>query len=237
MSAAEIELWIYARPDRTLTIDQRHAEVMDRMSRIGAPLGFAGLELPTAPSCGDGLVATYTVKLPIRGLRFVGDYAYRGERYIYGDSASYDEHLRFGFKVSNEAIEYNRIVREHLPAVVEAFKGYKAQVSYDLYGLYYQGGVNDDNSTYNRLREDESLDVDGRNNIYTLYPAQFWDAELCQRALGYDPDEVIARLQGQCHMVSRLMDGVYSVLNDDPSMTYEAFVEMNERIKPILGLV
>ena len=33
------------------------------------------------------------------------------------------------------------------------------------------------------------------------------------------------------------MDGVYLVLNDDPGMSYETFVEVNEQIKPILGLV
>lgn len=44
MSAADIELWFYACPDRILSIDQRHAEIMDRMSRIGAPLGFASRE-------------------------------------------------------------------------------------------------------------------------------------------------------------------------------------------------
>lgn len=237
MSAADIELWIHARPDRTLSISQRHADVMDRMSRIGAPLGFAGLELPDTPDCGDGLVATYTVKLPIRGLRFVGDYAYRGDRYVYEDMASYDEHLRFGFKISNKAINYAVVLNEYFPNVVEAFRGYKAHVSYDLYGLYYQGGLNDDNSIYNGLREDKTVDVDGRNNIYTLYPAQFWDATLCQRALGYGPDEVIVRLQGMCRMAVRLMDGVYLVLNDDPNMSYENFLKMNEQFKPILGLV
>lgn len=237
MSAADIELWIYARPDGALTIDQRHVDVMDRMSKIGAPLGFAGIDLPTAPSCGDGLVATYTARLPVKGLRLVGDYAYRGERYIYEDRASYDEHLRFGFKVSNKAIDYVQVLNECLPKVIEAFKGYKALVAYDLYGLYYLGGLNDDNPVYNRLREDPAMDVDGRNNIYTLYPAQFWDAELCQRALGYGPDEVVSRLQGKVNVAARLVDGVYLVLNDDPGLTYEAFVEMNERIKPVLGLV
>ncbi|QOQ77332.1 hypothetical protein IMF22_09990 [Pseudomonas poae] len=237
MSAADIELWFYARPDKTLSINQRHAEIMDRMSRVGTPLGFAGLELPATPSCGDGLVATYTVKLPIRGLRCVGDYAYRGDGHIYEDRASYDEHLRFGFKISNKAIDYKLVVNEHLPKVIEAFKGYRAHVSYDLYGLYYQGGLNDDSAVYNRLREDKTLDIDGRNNIYTLYPAQFWDAALCQRALGYGPDEVIARLEGKCRMAVRLMGGVYLILNDDPNMSYETFVQMNEQIKPILGLV
>lgn len=237
MSAADIELWIYARPDRTLTIDERHAEVMSRMSRVGAPLGFAGLELPVTPSCGDGLVATYAIKLQARGLRCVGDYAYRGDRCSYEDRASSDEHLRFAFKVSNKAIDYRDVVTGHLPKVVEAFNGYKAHVFYDLHGLYYQGGLSDENLIYNRLREDVAIDVDGRNNIYTLHPAQFWDAELCQRALGYGPDEVIARLHGICLSAVRLMDGVYLVLNDDPCLTFEAYVEMNERIKPVLGLV
>ena len=41
MSAADIELWFYARPDKAQSINQRHAEVMDRMSRVGAPLGFS----------------------------------------------------------------------------------------------------------------------------------------------------------------------------------------------------
>jgi hypothetical protein len=87
------------------------------------------------------------------------------------------------------------------------------------------------------LREDKSIDIDGRNNIYTLRPAQYWDAELCRRALGYDPDEVIARLHGRVPRAERLMDGVYTVLNDSPEMSYADFVEMNEKIKPILGLI
>lgn len=107
MSAADIELWFHARPDKALSINQRHAEIMDRMSRIGALLGFAGLELPAAPSCDDGLVATYTVKLPIRGLRCVGDYAYRGDRYIYEDMASYDEHLRLDLKYQTRLLTIN----------------------------------------------------------------------------------------------------------------------------------
>lgn len=53
----------------------------------------------------------------------MGDYAYRCDRYIYEDRASYDEHLRFGFKVSNKAIDYKLVVNEQLPKVIEAFKG------------------------------------------------------------------------------------------------------------------
>ena len=78
--------------------------------------------------------------------------------------------------------------------------------------------------------------MDGRNFIYTLYPAQFWDAELCQHALGYGPDEVVARLRGKVPQVERLRNGVYLVLNDDPNLSFDEFIKMNESYKNILDL-
>ena len=64
----------------------------------------------------------------------------------------------------------------------------------------------------------------------------YWDAELCQRALGYDRDEVIRRLAGKVPRVDPLMDGVYVVFNDDPALSYENFVQMNQNGKALLGL-
>lgn len=237
MSAAEIRLLFHARPDRDLSIGQRHAWVMDGMSKFGPPLGFKGLDIPAVPDCGDGTIATYGVKFAIRGLKFIGDYRYRGEKYTYHDRGYMDEHMRYGFKVSNKEINYSNVIKNQIPQVVEAFEPYRAWVVFDGYAYSYQGDSPEDNSIYFKLCEDESIDVDGRNNIYTLHPAQFWDAELCERALGYGPDEVIARLQGKVQDVRRLGNGVYLVLNDDPNLTYEEFVKMNEQIKPILGVI
>ncbi|MGV3346952.1 hypothetical protein [Bordetella sp. LUAb4] len=237
MSSADIEVIVFARPNRSLTIEERHAKVMSMMSRFDRPLGFSGLDLPPAPDCGDALSASFTVKFPIRGLRVIGDYLYRGAAYIYKDRSSFDERLNFWFKISNKNVDYKKILNDQLPKVIEAFEGYKATVFYGFYSMDYHGGPDHDNPVYKSLFEDPGVDVNGRNNIYTLNPAQFWDEELCHRALGYGPDEVIARLQGECASVERLMDGVYLVLNDDPHLSYEDFVEMNERIKPILGLI
>ncbi len=88
----------------------------------------------------------------------------------------------------------------------------------------------------NKLREDPTINVDGRNNIYTLCSANFWDDELCRRALGYGPDEVIARLEGKVPKVQPLMDGVYVVFNDNAKQTYDEFLSLNETFKPLLGL-
>jgi hypothetical protein len=121
--------------------------------------------------------------------------------------------------------------------VIEAYSAYRAMVGFGYYWSRYVGGIEDTNATVNELSKDKAIDVDGRNNIYTLVPAQYWGDELCQRALGYGPDEVIRRVGALVPKAQRLMDGVYVVWNDDPELSYEAFVGMNERYKPILGLV
>ena len=37
-------------------------------------------------------------------------------------------------------------------------------------------------------------------------------------------------------LVRPLMDGVYTVLNDNPNLSFEDFCVFNDRFKPILGL-
>ena len=62
MNRTEVELWVWYRAIHAESIEQRHAEVMGNMMRIGPPLGFTGLDLPPAPDCGKELGAHYRVK-------------------------------------------------------------------------------------------------------------------------------------------------------------------------------
>jgi hypothetical protein len=190
VSDSNVELWIYHRATHAESIEQRHAVFVASMSYVGSPLGFAGMKLLRAPECGSELCAVFHVKYPTPGLWLDGEYIYRGQRYRFRDRHAYDDKLRIGFKTSNKALDYRAILHEHLPRVVEAFGAYRAKARFGLYGLRYQGGLKDTNPVYNRLRADKAIDVDGRNNIYTLEPAQYWDSELCRRALGCGPEGV-----------------------------------------------
>jgi hypothetical protein len=176
-----------------------------------------------------------------------GLYTFRGDR-VLQDKATEDDNFHYQFNALDARLDYRKLLHEDFKQVITTIGGYRAVWNYSRYGIAYrrsylneEDAARDDNDfpigneSYDRLRADKTIDVDGRNNIFTLYPSQYWDAELCHRALGYGPDEVIKRLQG-VPRAERLGEGVYTVLNDDPQISYDDFLSLNERYKSLLGL-
>jgi hypothetical protein len=232
----DVMLCIYYRAKHAESIEQRHAEVIENMARIGPPLGFRGIELPSAPDCGGELSACYGVKRFTKGVKFIAGYHYRGKAYEYEDHRVFDDSMTYGIDSASRNINYPEILRVHFSEVVEAFRGYRALCDFGFHAFNYSKEAKKNDPSYIRLKENREIDVDGRHYIYTLYPAQYWDALLCHQALGYGPDEVIDRIGDQALMAKRVMDGVYVLLNDDPALTYESFVAMNAKFKPMLGI-
>ncbi len=204
------------------------------MQELPAPLGWQGLEVPPVPDCGEYLGASFDVEYGISGLELQGRYVYRGETYVYGDDVTYDDKVWVTFPTHSRRLDYRSMLHEHLPVVMEAFGGYAGHGYFGSYVVKYE---NIHAAEIEALRKKPGIDVNGRNNIFTLNVVEYWDAELCQRALGYGPDEVIKRLTGKVPLVKSLMDGVYVVFNDNPDLTFEGFCAYNDRLKPVLGLV
>ena len=237
MQRTPISLCMYYRATHVEPVEKRHGEVVARMREIGPPLGWANLDIPSAPDFGGELAAIYRVKYPNHEIKCHADYNYRGDGRHLFDKTADDDGLFIEFHLPSKTLNYADILREHFARSIQAFQGYRASVFFGHHNLDYHGGIKRTNPIYNRLLVDKLVDVDGRNNIFTLEPAMYWDALLCQRALGYDRDEVIRRLKGQVPKVMPLMDGVYTVFNDDPNLSYEEFVAINDKFKPILGLI
>lgn len=253
MKSRNVRLIIRSRAEKSISIEQRHKNFISAVSKINPPLGFSDIDLPSVPDCGAELLAEFGVKLSTRGVKFSGYYVYRGVNYHYEDSAKFDDSIRYEFSVKKTKLNYEHILKADFPSLIEAYQGYSARLAFDDYDSAYKAGVEPsesgetffdengsairDNAIYNSLVSDKAIDIDGRNNIYVLRPAQYWDNELCNRALGYGPDEVVKRLQGTKAEVRRLMDGVYIVLDYDINITYENFLEMNSKYKTLLGLI
>ena len=235
MSSTEVKPYVFYRPSPEESIESRYVDFVEKMQRIGLPLGFAGLAIPPVPDAGDEYITWVEVKYPIRGLKMAMTYTNRRHRYLTEDVASRDDNVRIRFRTSNKAIDYAAVLQEHFPRVIEAFKGYRSLVSFGYHSVMYDK-VEKNKIIYEKLKANPSINIDGRNNIFRLRPANYWDRLLCERALGYGPEEVVRRLEGQVPQVRMLNDGVYTVFNDDKNLSFEDFLAFNDRFKPILGL-
>lgn len=233
MTSQKIELFVYHRAKHGEDINVRHNEIVSRMRDLPEPFGWSKMTVPTAPDFGEELQATFFAKYPDYPINLYVEYIFREESYAYTDEIIFDDKMVVGFRVPSKQISYSDTLRQHLPLIIQAFRGYQAKVYFGSYSLKYQDLHK---FIVEQLEAQSKIDLDGRNNIFTLHPAQYWDAELCRKALGYGPDEVIRRLDGQVPSVKPLMDGVYTVFNDDPNMSFEEFCAINDRFKPILGL-
>lgn len=257
----EVNILICRQSRWTKDVSEFHNQFIDRMLKIPGPLGFEGAICEPAPEFGfasDGepySVAAYNVKGRTRGVKFVGEYHIpdtygrtgpeQSAKTYYGHDS-----LTYRWKLTNKKIDYRFALHENLPAVIVAFGGRFTKVDPCYYDQAYCAGQHADhewqidadgframiNPVYNRLQADPAIDVDGWNNIYTLYPAQYWEGGRCLRALGYDRDEVIRRLTGKVPLVRPLLDGVYIVLNDNPDITYDEYYAMNVENKALLEL-
>lgn len=224
----------YRRATANESVSERHVEVLNSMRRVAPPLGWGEVVVPSAPEFGQEIYAGFTVSYPGKRLTCHGGYAFRSAEYLSVDQAARDDHLFFEFDSRDLKIDFQQLIHTNTFQVIEAFEPYRAGVGFFSYDVLYEQR---NESEVKRLRRDPAIDVDGRNNIFTLESANFWEAKLCQRALGYGRDEVIRRLHGKVPRVEPFMDGVYTVFNDNPDLTFEEYCAYNDALKPVLGLV
>ncbi|MBI2256697.1 MAG: hypothetical protein HYU58_18895 [Proteobacteria bacterium] len=229
----QLGLWLYMRPDVTQSIPARHNELVLSLAQVTEPFGWRGLDVPDAPERRQGSYsASFVMQYPDRGVRCSGSYMIRDPKHL-DDVASDDDRLAIEFDLKSKKYDFRGLLTKHFPDLIVATRAYRAAAYYGLHTVEFDELHQQDRQ---KLKKKPGIDVNGRNNIFTLQPAQFWDAELCQRALGYGRDEVIRRLTGKVPLVQPLMDGVYVVFNDNPDLTFEEFCAYNDRLKPVLGL-
>ena len=227
------ECFIHYPPRHEEPVESRHAIVTGQMKAHKGILSWRDLIVPAAPEFGGELIAYYEVSYPIPSLEVTGLYTYRGANYVYEDMISYDDKLIFKFDVDSVGELYVPILHKELPSVVEAFQGYLLRGFYSAFSTRYHALHKE---VLEKLRTKGNMNLNGRNNVFSLQPAQYWNEEVCRRAMGYSRDEVVKRLTGKVPLVKPLMDGVYVVFNDNPDLTFEEFCAYNDRLKPVLGL-
>ena len=234
--------------------EELHYHLLEKLSHINAPFGLMGVDLNSLKIPHHEQQKPYVRYKHPSTPRVIQHYQYehRGEDYGWSQSDSYFaciDKIFYEFKPEYKKVNFHDVIYTNFPQVIEIIEPRVAENYYVDYAIYYEEGYRPGESptfdssgfsislvpAYNDLRA-RGITPNGRNNIYTLSPACYWDNDLCQTALGYDRDEVICRLAGKVPDVRPLADGVYIIFNDNPLLSFDDFLAIQHTFKPILGL-
>jgi hypothetical protein len=210
------------------SIRDRHHKFMQAMARYAPPWGLKGLPIPPARDVAPGdLVAVVT----LRGLTANDKWSYlkhtfRSERYL-RDTAQFDDIAIIHFKIGAAAHRLRELFDEVLPAYVEAFDCYKATICDPDIRL-------GDWDRVVQLSNSSGKDVDGRDGVYRIHPANYFDSELCGRAFGLAPEKIIERLQGKVEKVSAFRDGLLLVCDSSIPLSRDEYERMDAGTKSLL---
>lgn len=209
-----LELRARARADQS--IKAKHARLVDVLSNLPSPWGMPKDKPPT-PDLGGELVAHANLgKFLDRNIK---GHVYYQFRRSFRDEAGDDDFIDLTF--NPEKIDYYTLVTNIVPIYVEAFDAYLAMVKHDDFS----------DTDYDKLRE---IEFDARHKIYRVFPACYYDAILCQRALGLKPKQVAERLHGRVEIVQASEQGVYIVIKSTP-MDFSTADETSRKLRQLLG--
>jgi hypothetical protein len=77
--------------------------------------------------------------------------------------------------------------------------------------------------------------VDIRKGVYRIWPANYWDRELCECSFKLTPEEIVKRLENKVADCRVFEDGVLLIYSFEPVLGDE-ILKINEVLMPILRL-
>ena len=210
------------RPKFSESIEKRHENFLERLSGLGAPWDLAGaVDVPDIE--GELVVSVSLDKFLPKGIKGRIAYSLRSERYL-EDDAQFDDSIFIEF--SNAKIDYLDLLKRIFPAYVEAFGAYRA-------ALHDWSVTRSDWPAVVAACDATKKDVNGRDGVFRINAANYFDEKLCLRAFGKSPQQIINCLKGHVEEASELAGGVLIVVSYTPLTTSE-IATAGERLKKLL---
>ena len=197
-----IELRYRARVEES--IPERHTQIVAGLLQLEPPRGLKGKHPPAPPDIGAKLRVEVDLTNSLgSGNQGVLSYVLRSDKYL-RDESEFDDLMIVGCEFAQP--EFEVVVRTVFRLYIEAFTPYRATIILDtqLYGQEWP--------TIVRLGKDSGKDADGRDGVYRINSVNYFDRELCRRAFGLSPEEIVERLRNKVESVSILLDGVVLIV-------------------------
>ncbi|MEA9589719.1 hypothetical protein VC279_20205 [Xanthomonas sp. WHRI 10064A] len=198
------------RPKFSESIEKRHKNFLEKLSGLGKPWDLA--DAVEVPDIEDELVISVSLdKFLPKGIKGQVTYSLRNEKYL-EDNAQFDDSLFF--ELSNAEIYYSDLLKIIFPAYVSAFGAYRA-------ALHDWSVTRSDWPAVVAACDATKKDVNGRDGVFRISAVNYFDGELCLRAFGKSPQQIISCLKGHVEEASELAGGVLIVVSYTPLSTSE----------------
>jgi hypothetical protein len=213
------------RYDATEDHEALYRKAMEKLSEIAPPWGLKGIEIKPFPPMKDlpsnGVSYTREVGAPFK--MFSVGFQNRRRKIAPKDHAMHDDMLIGDFNMNHKAVDHSYLVKTVFPCYVEAMGAYCAVIDkYDvLRELQEKNGLN---------REGPE---DSRHVVDAIFNANYWDRELCRRAFGLTPEEVVDRLQGHVAETRILLDGVLVIYSHE-RIPDDQLALIDGKLRPLL---
>ena len=211
------------RPECSESIQEKHSRFLAQLAGLGAPWSLGNtIELPDIE---DELVVSVSLdKLLPSGVKGRISYALRNPKYL-EDDAQFDDALFIEF--AGGKVDCLDLIKRVFPQYIKAFGAYRA-------ALHDWSVTRSDWPMVVAACEATKKDVNGREGVFRIHAANYFDRELCSRAFGKSPKQVVDCLNNHVDSVSELDDGVLIVVRYSPMSTNE-LTQVSQRLKEILS--
>jgi hypothetical protein len=191
------------RPTARDSIAKRHEKLVAAIG--GLPPAWQGdlSRIQVTPAVNDGDFGAFVKMGPGlgKGLRGEVSYPLRDKEYL-RDIARHDDALVIDFDAAQ--IDFGELTQKVFPALVEGFDAYRAAVKDD-------GQCLEDWPRIAALAKESGRDIDGRDSVFRIHAVNYFDRELCKRAFGMGPADLLQKLGSVFNRAELFQDGVLLV--------------------------
>lgn len=210
------------RPNFSESIEDRHNNFLRVVSDLGVPWGLN--DSLKVPPIGSELVTSASLDklLPV-GVKGRISYALRDQKYL-EDDAQFDDTLFIEFTASK--VDYSDLLKVVFPRYIKAFGSYRS-------ALHDWSVTRSDWPLVVEACEATKKDVNGRDGVFRINAANYFDKELCFRAFGKGPRELVDLICDYVEEVREFEDGVLIVISYNP-LSADELLSAGDRLKSLV---
>jgi hypothetical protein len=141
--------------------------------------------------------------------------------YLNRDISQSDDFL--ALRLNADKADYLEFCAKIFPRLIAIFRPYRAAIETD------QEVAMADWEIVRTQRPETGKNIDGRDSVFRIWPANFFDDLLCRRSFGMSAEEVVRRAAPACERAELLNGGAFLLVTTD-LVVGDALNDLNARV-------